>query len=319
MERVSRVLRHIVQRLISLVPVVLGVSVTVFLILQLTPGDPARLLAGQVPDPQVLENIRRELGLDQPIHIQYWNFLVGAVQGDLGTSFRSGRPVIDEIRTRLPFTLELAVVGMAIALLLGVTAGVLAAYKKDTFYDLLTMIGSLIFVSMPGFWVALLLMLAFSLELRWLPASGRGGPLWTVDGWRHVLLPAVTLSLSSAAVLARLTRASMVEVLNQDYIKTARAKGVRNVAVIFKHTLKNALIPVITLAGIQFGDMLANTAIIETVFAWPGISRVGVQAISSRDFPMVQGVVLFVAIVFVLVNMFVDLLYVFLDPRIKYD
>ncbi len=312
-------LRHIARRLASLVPVMLGVSVTVFLILQITPGDPARLMAGQQADPQVLANIRAELGLDLPLPVQYWNFLSGAVQGDLGRSYRSGRPVMDEIRRRLPFTLELAVAGMVFALALGLSAGILAAYKRQTLFDTLTMVGSLLGISMPGFWIAILLLIAFSLHLGWLPASGRGGPLWTGVGFRHLLLPAFTLSLSSAAVLARITRATMIEVLNQDYIKTARAKGLGQRVVMIKHALKNALIPVVTIAGIQFGDMLANTAIIETVFAWPGISRVGVQAIGARDFPMVQGVVLFTALVFVLMNLVVDMLYVYLDPRIKYQ
>ncbi len=312
-------LRHIMRRLLSLVPVMLGVSITVFLILQITPGDPARLMAGQQADPQVLQNIRTELGLNLPLHVQYWNFLTGALQGDLGRSYRSGRPVMQEIRNRLPNTIELAVAGMVFALLLGLTAGVLAAYKRNTLFDTLTMIGSLLGISMPGFWIAILLLLLFSLNLGWLPASGRGGSLWTAGSWRYILLPAFTLSLSSAAVLARITRATMIEVLNQEYIKTARAKGLGQRTVIIKHALKNAMIPVVTIAGIQFGDMLANTAIIETVFAWPGISRVGVQAIAARDFPMVQGVVLFTALVFVLMNLVVDMLYVYLDPRIKYE
>jgi len=259
------------------------------------------------------------LGLDLPIPVQYGRFLQGALQGDLGRSYRSGRPVMSEILTRLPYTLELAVAGMLFALVIGLSAGILAAYKKHTLLDLLTMVGSMLCISMPGFWIAILLMLLFSLNLGWLPASGRGGPLWSIAGWRYILLPAFTLSLSSAATLARLTRSSMIEALSQDYVKTARAKGLSYPVVVIKHALKNALIPVVTMAGIQFGDMLANTAIIETVFAWPGISRVGVQAIGARDFPMVQGVVLFVALVFVLVNLFVDLLYTYLDPRIKYS
>lgn len=291
----------------------------VFLILQITPGDPARLMAGQQADPKVLENIREELGLNLPLPVQYGNFLRGAVVGDFGRSYRNGRPVLDEIIYRLPYTLELAVAGMVIALVLGLAAGILAAYHKHSLFDTLTMVGSLLGISMPGFWIAMLLMLLFSLELGWLPVSGRGGPVWQISGLKHLILPALTISLSSAAVIARLTRATLLEVLGQDYIRTARAKGLGKRLVVLKHGLKNALIPVVTVAGIQFGDMLANTAIIETVFAWPGISRVGVQAIGARDFPMVQGIVLFVALVFVLINLLVDILYTYLDPRVKYN
>lgn len=305
-------LRYIARRLLVLIPVVLGVSILVFLIIHMTPGDPARLMAGQDADPEVIQAIRHDLGLDAPVYIQYWNFLKGALRGDLGRSFKSGRPVFNEVLLRVPNTLLLAATAMILALIMGIVTGTVAAYKRNSWFDALSMIGSILGVSMPGFWIAMLLMMLLSLRLQWLPASGMGT-------WKHLILPAVTLALGTAAMLARLTRATMLEILRQDYIRTALSKGLTQRAMLMKHALKNALIPVVTMAGIQFGDLLANTTVIETVFAWPGISRLGVQSIWSRDYPMIQGVVLFTALMFVLINLGVDILYAYLDPRIRYD
>lgn len=305
-------LRYIARRLLILIPVCLGVSILVFLIIHMTPGDPARLMAGQDAAPEVLSAIRHDLGLDLPLHVQYWRFLKNALHGDLGRGFRSGRPVFEEVMIRVPNTLKLAAVSMVLALIMGIVSGTVAAYRRNTWFDFLTMFGSILGVSVPGFFVGLLLMMLFSLKLQWLPASG-------MAGWKTLIMPALTLALGTAAVLARLTRATMLEVLRQDYVRTALAKGVSQRSMLLKHALKNALIPVVTMAGIQFGDLLANTTVIETVFAWPGISRLGVQAIWARDFPMVQGVVLFSALMFVVINLAVDVLYAYLDPRIRYD
>lgn len=304
--------RYIARRLLALIPVLFGVSTLVFLIIHMTPGDPVRIMAGQEASPEVLQAIRHDLGLDQPLVVQYLAFWRKTLQGDLGRSFKSNRPVAGEIASRVPNTLQLASAAMVAALALGVFLGIVSAHYRGSWFDTLSMVGAALGVSLPSFWIALLLMMAFCLKLRLLPASGTGS-------LRHLVLPATTLALGTAAVLARLTRATMLEVLRQDYIRTAHAKGVSRRAVLLKHALRNSMIPVVTMAGVQFGDLLANTTIVETVFAWPGVSRLGVQAIWTRDYPVIQGVVLVVAVMFVLVNLGVDILYAFLDPRIRYE
>lgn len=304
--------KYVVRRLLVVIPICLGVSTLVFLITHLTPGDPARLMAGQEASAEVLQAIRHDLGLDQPLRTQYGRFLANIVRGDLGRSYKSNRPVIEEIRARLPNTLKLATTSMALALVLGIFLGIVAASHRGSWIDTFTMVGAVFGVSMPSFWIALLLMIVFCLKLQWLPVSGIGTA-------KHLILPAITLALNTTAVLARLTRATMLEVLRQDYIRTAMAKGVSGRSVLYKHALRNSLLPVVTVGGVQFGDLLANTTIVETVFAWPGIARLGVHAIWSRDYPVIQGVVLFVALAFVLINLVVDILYAYLDPRIRYD
>lgn len=301
------------------VPVLLGVSVLVFLIVHLTPGDPARLLAGPEAYEEDIQAIRVRLGLDQPLPVQYGRFLKGVVEGDLGTSFRSGRPVAEEIWTRFPYTVELASVSLVLAIAAGVLVGVFSAARQNSAWDAGTMGAALMGISVPTFWLGLLLMLLFSYYLGWLPASGRGGPLWTPAGLESILMPAIALGSPSGAVIARLTRSSLLEVLSQDYVRTARAKGLPERVVLYRHALKNALIPVVTVAGLRLGALLGGAVITEQVFAWPGVGTLVVNAINARDYPVVQGTVLLMATVFVLLNLTVDLVYGLIDPRIRFD
>lgn len=307
------------KKLLTSVPVLLGVSLLVFLIMHLTPGDPAAVILGPDADPVSIAALQKKLGLDQPIHVQYVRFLGRLLTGDLGTSIRSNQPVSRELGTRFPFTVELALVSLVISIVIGIGAGVTAAVKKGKIGDTLTMVGALVGVSAPSFWIGLMLMLVFSYHLRWLPASGRGGPLTTIDGWKSIMLPAIALGLGSAATIARMTRSSLLEVLNQDFIRTARSKGLSERTVVFRHAMSNALIPVVTIVGLRLGFLLGGSVIVEQVFAWPGIGTQVVTAIGNRDFPVVQAAVLMIALCFVLINLVVDLLYGLLDPRIRYD
>jgi ABC-type dipeptide/oligopeptide/nickel transport system permease component len=307
--------RYLVQRLTLVVPVMLGVTLVAFLILHLTPGDPVRVLLGELgqgASQEEVARLRRSLGLDDPLLVQYGRFVWRAVQGDLGLSLRTGAPVRDEVLARAPFTLALTGVSLAIALLIGLSAGVLSAAYRGGAIDHAAMLLALFGVSLPVFWLGLLLMLVFALALGWLPASGFGT-------WKHLVLPSVTLGLASSALIARMTRSSMLEVLGQDYVRTARSKGLAEPTVLRRHALRSALIPVVTVVGLQLGGLLGGAVLTETVFAWPGLGRLAVGAIYSRDIPLVQGAVLFTAVVFVLVNLAVDLLYALLDPRIRYD
>ncbi|MEW6399414.1 MAG: ABC transporter permease, partial [Bacillota bacterium] len=263
--------------------------------------------------------IRVRLGLDQPLPVQYGRFLKGVVEGDLGTSFRSGRPVAEEISTRFPYTVELASVSLVLAIAAGVLVGVFSAARQNSAWDAGTMGAALMGISVPTFWLGLLLMLLFSYYLGWLPASGRGGPLWTPAGLESILMPAIALGSPSGAVIARLTRSSLLEVLSQDYVRTARAKGLPERVVLYRHALKNALIPVVTVAGLRLGALLGGAVITEQVFAWPGVGTLVVNAINARDYPVVQGTVLLMATVFVLLNLTVDLVYGLIDPRIRFD
>lgn len=312
-------LTYTAKKMLASLPVLLGVSLLAFLIMHLTPGDPAAVILGPDADPASIQVLREKLGLDQPLPVQYAKYLGRLVKGDLGTSIRSGQPVSQELGSRYPFTVELAVVSLSVSVVLGIGAGVLAAVRKGSIGDTLTMISALIGVSAPSFWIGLMLMLLFSYYLRWLPASGRAGPLWTVAGWKAILLPAIALGLGSAATIARMTRSSLLEVLNQDFIRTARAKGLAERVVIFRHALSNAMIPLITIVGLRLGFLLGGSVIIETVFAWPGIGTQVVTAIGNRDVPVVQAAVLMIALSFVLINLVVDLAYGLVDPRIRYD
>lgn len=310
---------YVIRKLILAVPVLLGVSVLVFLIVHLTPGDPARLLAGPEAFEEDIQAIRVRLGLDQPLPVQYGRFLGGILRGDLGTSFRSGRAVAEEIAARFPYTVELATVSLVVAIAAGVLVGVFSAARQNSVWDAGTMGAALMGISVPTFWLGLLLMLLFSYYLGWLPASGRGGPLWTRAGLESILMPAIALGSPSAAVIARLTRSSLLEVLSQDYVRTARAKGLPERVVLYRHALKNALIPVVTVAGLRLGALLGGAVITEQVFAWPGVGTLVVNAINARDYPVVQGTVLLMATVFVLLNLTVDLVYGLIDPRIRFD
>jgi ABC-type dipeptide/oligopeptide/nickel transport system permease component len=310
---------YLLRRLVQAIPVLLGVSVLAFAIMHVVPGDPVRLIAGPDAPEEVVNRIRTELGLDRPLHVQYLSFLGRALQGDLGRSLRSRAPVVDEIMDRFPATLELTTASMVIAVAVGLPLGLVAAVRPASWTDYIAMGTSLSTLSMPIFWVAIMAIWLFSLVLGWLPVSGRGGPPWAWDGLRHLALPALTLATTSLAIISRLVRAGMLEVLSRDYVRTARAKGVSPAGVVGKHALKNALIPVVTVVGLQYGFLLGGAVVTETIFAWPGVGRLAMTAILQRDYPVVQGCVLMVAALFVLINVVVDLLYGWLDPRIRYE
>jgi peptide/nickel transport system permease protein len=311
--------RYILRRLLQIVPVLFGVSVLAFAIMHVVPGDPVRLIAGPDAPEEVVERIRGQLGLDRPLPQQYLSFLGRALQGDLGRSLRSRAPVTDEILARFPATLELTTASMLVAVAVGIPLGLAAAVRRSTWVDYLAMGASLSTLSLPIFWVAIVAIWLFSLQLGWFPVSGRGGPVWEWNGLRHLALPALTLATASVAIISRLTRSGMLEVLGREYITTARAKGVAPVGVVGKHALKNALIPVVTVVGLQYGFLLGGAVVTETIFAWPGVGRLAMTAILQRDYPVVQGCVLLVAVLFVLINLAVDLLYAWLDPRIRYE
>lgn len=302
------------MRLVSVVPVLFGVSLAVFLMVRAVPGDPIAIMFANQPQPTPEQRaiIEREMGLDLPVHRQYVQFVTRAVRGDLGTSYRTKQPVAGHIKTRLPNTAKLAVASLAIALVIGLTAGILAATFRNTWIDRIAMLIAIIGVSIPGFWLGMMFILLFSLKLGWFPAAG-------AEGWKTIVLPAFTMGLVVSAVLARVTRASMIEALQQDYIRTARAKGLREVFIVYRHALRNALIPVVTIVGLLVGSLLSGAFIVEAVFGYPGIGSLAVQSLLTRDFPMIQGIVLFVAIVYVFVNLLVDILYGLIDPRIKYS
>jgi len=311
--------RYVARKLAAAVPVLLGATLLAFLILRLTPGDPARLVAGEQATEGDVQVIRHKLGLDQPFAVQYARFLGALASGDLGNSIRTGQSVREEIGARFPYTIELALTSLVFAVVIGVLAGVVAAIRPNSMYDYGATLGALAGISTPTFWLGLLLMLGFSYYLGWLPASGRGGPIWTVEGLKSLAMPAVSLGAPSAAIIARLTRSSLLEVLRQDYIRTARAKGLVDRIVIARHALRNAMIPVVTVVGLRLGGLLGGAVITEQVFAWPGIGTLVVTAIGARDYPVAQGVLLTTAVVFVTVNLTVDLLYALVDPRIRYE
>lgn len=304
--------RYILRRLALVIPVLLGVSIVVFWMVRAIPGDPAAVLAGEAATERVKEELRIRLGLDAHPVIQYGIFIRNVVQGDLGRSIRSKRPVVDEITARAMPTVELAGAALAVALLIGLVAGVLSAVKPNSLIDAVGMFIALVGVSMPVFWLGLMLMFQFSYKQGLLPTAGRGT-------WQHLILPAVTLGLSSAAIIARMTRSSMLEVLRHDYVRTARAKGLPERVIVVKHGLRNALIPIVTVTGLQFGTMLGGAVLTETVFAWPGMGRLLVDSIGFRDYPVVQGTVLVLALAFIFINLLVDVLYAYIDPTIRYD
>ena len=311
--------RYIFRRLLQTVPVLRGVSVLAFAIMHVVPGDPVRLIAGPDAPESVVARVRVELGLERPLHVQYLSFLGRALRGDLGRSLRSRAPVIDEIFSRFPATLELTTVSMLLAVVVGIPLGLVAAVRRASWLDYLAMGASLSTLSMPIFWVAIVAIWLFSLQLGWLPVSGRAGPVWEWEGLRHIVLPAATLATTSLAIISRLTRSGMLDVLGREYVTTARAKGVPPWSVVGKHALKNALIPVVTVVGLQYGFLLGGAVVTETIFAWPGVGRLAITASLQRDYPVVQGCVLLVAVVFVLINLLVDVLYGWLDPRIRYE
>lgn len=302
---------HVVRTLLLSLITLLGVSVIIFLMLRVLPGDPARVIAGLNASEATVQRIREQLGLDDSLLKQYGSFLAGVLQGDLGQSARTSRPVTAEIVARLPATLTLAAVATVVGSVLGIFAGVVAAVRRNTVLDHAISSVAMMGVSMPVYWLGLLLILLFAVTLRWLPAAGAGEPL-------SIVLPAVTLAAFSTALVSRMTRASMLEVMGQDFIRTAQAKGAPPVVVILKHGLRNAFIPILTVISLQFGALLGGAVLTETVFGWPGIGRLLVDSIFARDFTVVQGIVLVYAALFILVNVVVDVLYVVIDPRIRY-
>lgn len=303
--------QYIIRRLLIMLPVLLGISIIIFTIVRVIPGDPGYIMAGPHATKDQVEQIRAQLGLDKHPVTQYFIFLQKLFRGDLGTSTRTGLPVTKEIMARLPNTLLLALASILIATVFGVLTGIIAGVKQNSKFDYLSMLVALFGLSMPVFWLGLMLMLLFSIKLGWFPSVG-------ADSFKHLVLPAITLGANSTAIIARMTRSSMLEVIRLDYIRTARAKGLPEKLVLSRHALKNALIPVVTVIGLQTGTLLGGAVLTEIVFAWPGIGRLLVEAILSRDYPVVQGVVLVVATMFIFVNLIVDILYSYLDPRIRY-
>lgn len=308
--------RYIIKRILQLIPVVIGISIVTFLMMILVPGDPVVLMLGQHISPQTVENVRHGLGLDQPMLTRYLHYMWNALHGDLGRSYIQHETVSQMLTDKIPVTFRLTMVAMVIAVTFGVLIGILSAVKQYSFWDTFATLFALTGVSVPTFWLGMMLQLIFGVILHILPVSGTGG-----DGFHllNYLLPGFALGFASMAMYVRLTRSSMLEVIRQDYIRTARAKGLSSRVVIFKHAMKNALIPVATQAGMDFAGLMGGAILTETIFSLPGIGSMLFNAISRRDYPVVQGVTLFLALVFVLINLLVDISYAFLDPRIRYD
>ncbi len=333
-------INYIIKRLLALIPVIIGVALVVFLIIHLIPGDPAQTMLGERASPEALAQLRESMGLNEPLHIQFIDFFKGLLRFDLGRSIMSNNPVMAEISVRFPATLELSFFAIVFAVVVGIPAGIFAATHQNSLFDNFSMLIALIGVSMPIFWLGLMLIWLFAVNLGWLPPSSRlsvGINLeyitnilfidsiiqmnWAAlkDVLSHLILPAIALGTIPMAIIARMTRSSMLEVLKQDYIRTAYSKGLQDRVVVYKHALKNAFIPIITVVGLQFGVLLGGAVLTETIFSWPGLGKYLVDAIYARDFPVVQGGILFFAISFVFVNLLVDISYAAIDPRIEYN
>jgi len=304
--------RFFLQRLVLFLPTLLGAVTLVFALIHVVPGDPVEAMLGETASNADKETLRRELGLDQPLSRQYLHFLAGLAQGDLGRSLYQQSSVMKLISKRLPATLELALAALGVAIALAFFLGIIAAARRDSWVDRLSLFFSMLGLAMPNFWLGPLLMIVFSIELGWLPVSGRGGPA-------HLILPALTLGMAMAAILTRMVRSGLLETIHEDYIRTARAKGLSERSVWLKHALRNSLLSVITVIGLQFGSLLAGSIITESIFSWPGLGRLTIEAIQTRDYPLVQGCVLAIAVTYLLVNFMTDLLYRLVDPRIRYD
>lgn len=300
---------YILKRLFHSIFVLVGISVVVFAILHLT-GDPAALLMPPEATPEQVAQFRKEMGFTDPLPVQYWRFFKGALHGDFGNSFRHSQPALGLVLERMPATIQLTFAALIIALLIAIPAGIISATRRNSILDHLGMTGALLGQSMPVFWLGIMFILVFSVTLRWFPSSGRGGI-------QHLILPAVTLGMFSMARTARVMRSSMLEVLGKDYMTTAKAKGLAPQVVILKHALKNAAIPVVTIIGMELGTLLGGAVITETIFAWPGVGRLAIQAIYNRDYPVVQAAVFILASIFVLINLLVDITYTYLDPQVK--
>ena len=304
----------IVRRVTLLIPVWIGISLLAFLLANFTPGDPARLVLqrelGHQPNGQQVAEARERLGLNDPMPVHYLNWLGGAITGDLGTSYRNGKPVLESLAERFPTTLKIAALGLAISIVVAIPLGVLAAVFRHTFIDHISRVFALAGAAMPSYWVAYLLILLMSVQLGWLPVAGS-------STWQHMVLPAVTLGIGGSASLMRVVRSEMLENLGQDYVQTARAKGLKNSDVIVRHALRNALLPVSTILGMRLAGMLGGAVIVETIFSWPGVGKLVVDAIFDRDYPMIQGFVIFMGTVTLLINLVVDIGYGLIDPRVK--
>jgi peptide/nickel transport system permease protein len=330
---------YIVRRIFMLIPVLFGVTVLTFSIIHLIPGSPAQAVLGQRATAEAIAEVERELGLDQPLIIQYFNYVGGLFTGDLGTSIKTNLPISQEIWPFLAATMELTIVAMVIAIFVGVNAGIISAWFHNSWFDYVVMIIALIGVSMPIFWLGLMEQYAFSVKLDWLPSTGRYDPSSPVkaithfylidtliqgnfeqfkDVVRHLILPSITLATIPMAIIARMTRSSMLDVMKSDYIRTARAKGLSSFIVVYKHSFRNAVIPVLTVVGLQTGLLLGGAILTETIFGWPGVGRYIYDAIAARDYPVIQSGILIVAFMFVIINLIVDILYSIIDPRIKY-
>jgi peptide/nickel transport system permease protein len=308
----------LIRRLLATIPTIILVTLTVFIVLRLTPGGPAVAMLGQQASPEAVAQLNHQLGLDQPLYIQYLTWLGNALHGDLGRSAFGNQPVSVLIVQRVTPTLELTVLAFIVALVIGMSAGILAAVRHNTRIDALSSLLAILGVSTPSFWLAILAVLVFSIDLKWLPALGYVSPTTDLGtNLKDMLLPSLTLGAILAAVITRMTRASMLDTLFQDYVRTARAKGLAQSAVLLRHALKNALIPIVTLLGLQLGGLLSGAVIIETIFSLPGNGQLLVTSIFNRDFPVVQGLVVVIAVVFIVVNLIVDLMYASLDPRIR--
>jgi peptide/nickel transport system permease protein len=303
-------LKFIGKRVLMLIPVLIGVSLIVFTLMQLSPGDPAMIILGAQAAPEDIAILREEMGLNDPLVLQFLRFLLGMFKLDFGTSYKDGMPVLTKLLEALPYTAQLTFSAVLLALIVGIPAGIISATKQYSIFDRFATVAALIGFSTPNFWLSIMLILVFSVNLQWLPVSGTGTIL-------HLVLPSIALGLQSAAVFTRMTRSSMLEVLNMDYIRTARAKGLSERVVILKHALKNALIPVITVVGLQIGLLFGGAILTETVFAWPGVGRLMIDSIRAKDTPVVQGGVIFTASIFVFINLLVDILYAYVDPRVK--
>jgi peptide/nickel transport system permease protein/oligopeptide transport system permease protein len=305
------VITYVARRVLASVPTLWGVATVVFVMARLLPGDPARVIAGVLASPEDVERIRQSMGLDKPLLVQYGTFLGALLRLNLGVSAHTNAPVVEEIGSRLPYTIELAVVALLLAVTVGLLAGVAAAIRRNTVLDLLISSFSVFGVSMPVYWLGLMMIIVFAIDLHLLPAAGADDPA-------SILMPAITLALFSLGLIARMTRSSMLEVLGHDYVRTARAKGAPFRSVVFRHALRNALLPIMTVIGLQFGALLGGAVVTETVFAWPGVGRLLIDSIFFRDYPVVQGLVLMFGTTFVVINLLVDLLYAYVDPRIHY-
>ena len=306
------------RRVAAAVPVLFAVSVLTFLMVHLAPGNPVTLMVPDYASPEVVAQITHHLGLDLPWPTQYWLYLVHALHGDLGSSIRDGTPVLAEIAARFPYTVQLTLVALVVSVVIGIPLGVVAAVHRGRWLDLGAMFLSVVWVAAPSFYLALLMQVYFSNDLSWLPVAGYAGPLFSLAWLKAIAMPSTSLGARTAAILARLTRSSFLEAEQSDYVRTAHAKGLTRRVVQYKHVLKNALIPVITVVGLELGGLLGGAFITETIFAWPGVGRLGVQAIFNRDLPVIQGTVLLTAVAFVGVNLLVDLAYAFSDPRVRY-